>query len=115
MAQKSISSQSYKRSKYRHKVVLLSLFYKTASLFWFSLFFLPLSGFWPFSFSLKLLLHIHNLQNVTGGYDGDNYYEDILEYKDGGGWRKVGEMQNGRNYHGLSPVNFNDFANYCNN
>ena len=35
---KSISSQSYKRSKYSHKMALLSLFYETVSLFGFSLF-----------------------------------------------------------------------------
>ena len=55
MAQKSFFSQSYKRSKYRHEMALLSLFfYKMASLFWFSLFLLPLSGFWPFSFKPPL-------------------------------------------------------------
>ena len=61
---------------------------------------------------LILLLHIPYLLNVTGGYDGDSN-KDILEYKDG--WKKVGQLQNGRRYHGTSPVNFKDFANYCNN
>ena len=59
------------------------------------------------------VLHI-NLPNVTGGVDDDDVKnEDILEYKDG--WKKVGQLQNGRSYHALSPVNFKDFANYCNN
>ena len=61
------------------------------------------------------MLHMPNLPNVTGGGDYGVYNKDILEYKDGGGWKKVGELQNGRRYHALSPVNFNDFANYCNN
>ena len=47
---KVLFSQSYKHSKYSHEMALLSLFYETASLFWFSLFLLSLSGFWPFSF-----------------------------------------------------------------
>ena len=62
------------------------------------------------------MFHIPHLPNVTGGYAGNGkhpYNKDILEYKDG--WKKVGELQNKRNYHGLSRVNFNDFANYCNN
>ena len=53
------------------------------------------------------------MPNVTGGYDGDSYNEDILEYKDG--WKKVGQLQNGRGYHALSIVNFDNFANKCNN
>ena len=53
------------------------------------------------------------MPNVTGGYDGDSYNEDILEYKDG--WKKVGQLQNLRSDHAVSPINFKDFANYCNN
>jgi len=48
-----------------------------------------------------------------GQNDEDIYSEDILEYKDG--WKKVGQLQNGRSYPELSPINFNDFENYCNN
>ena len=52
---------------------------------------------------------------VLGGYDGgDAYSEDILEYRDGDGWRKVGAMKNGRAYHALSLVKYKDIHNYCN-
>ena len=60
-----------------------------------------------------LLLHIPHLPNVTGGSYLGGYSEDILEYKDG--WKKVGQLQNGRGYHALSIVNFDNFANKCNN
>ena len=50
MAQKSFFSQSYKHQSITTKWHFWAFFYETASLFWFSLFLLPLSGFWPFSF-----------------------------------------------------------------
>ena len=48
---------------------------------------------------------------VTGGSDNS---DDILEAR-GGEWRKVGTLTNGREFQGVSIVNFNDFAKYCNN
>ena len=46
----------------------------------------------------------------------DRYFNsrgDILEYKDGDNWRKVGSMKNKRYFHAISRVNFNDFSDYC--
>ena len=54
------------------------------------------------------------LLHVTGGWDGDDYSDDILEAR-GGEWRKLGTLTNGRSNPGVSVVNFNDFAKYCNN
>ena len=52
--------------------------------------------------------------HVTGGYDGDDHSDDILEAR-GGEWRKVGTLTRGRYSPGVSIVNFKDFAEYCNN
>ena len=40
--------------------------------------------------------------------------KDILEYREGEGWKKVGVMKNGRKYHATSLVKYQDFKNYCN-
>ena len=53
---------------------------------------------------------------VTGGsYDigKDDNSEEILEYIGEDGWRKVGVMKNGRSYHGISLVKYEDFEDYC--
>ena len=52
------------------------------------------------------------LAYVIGGYDGDEHYDDILEYKDSDSWSKLGTMTKGRSYHGLSVVSINDFPDY---
>ena len=67
-----------------------SFFDETVSLFWFSL----VTGD-------KTLLDEWN-------------FEDILEYRDGDGWKKVGAMKNERNYHGISVIKYEDFKDYCN-
>ena len=55
------------------------------------------------------------LDRVIGGYDGgDTYSKDILEYRDGNGWRKVGSLKNARSYHALSHVKYMEIHNYCN-
>ena len=43
-----------------------AFFYEMASLFWFSLFLLPLSGFWPFSFPLGGVKNIQTIFFGTG-------------------------------------------------
>ena len=55
------------------------------------------------------------LARVSGGYDGDGggYNDDILEYKDGDSWRKLGDMNKRRSFHGLGVVSIADFPN-CN-
>ena len=55
---------------------------------------------------------------VTGGEYG-GFWEserskDILEYKEGDGWRKEGEMKNGRDTFAVSNVKYEDFHAYCN-
>ena len=52
--------------------------------------------------------------HVTGGWDDDGSTDDILEAQ-GGEWRKLGTLIRGRIDLGVSMVNFNDFADYCNN
>ena len=52
--------------------------------------------------------------HVTGGNDGDDLSDDILEAR-GGEWRKLVKLTRGRSDQGVSIVNFNDFAKYCNN
>ena len=50
---------------------------------------------------------------VAGGTDTENRNRnEILEYKDGR-WDKIGTMNNAREYHGVSLINFNDFSDYC--
>ena len=61
MAQKSFFSQSYKRSKYRHEVVLLSLFLRNSVIILVFTVFAStaLSGFWPFTFKkMKMFLFL---------------------------------------------------------
>ena len=57
--------------------------------------------------------------HVTGGYDrGGGFSDDILEAVGGRGgrqWRKVATLTNRRSHQGISIVNFNNFAKYCNN
>ena len=48
----------------------------------------------------------------TGGYDRGRR-KDILEYRYGYGWIKVGTMMNVRSHHATSLVDFEDFADYC--
>ena len=50
---------------------------------------------------------------VTGGEDGNCDSEDILEYRDGDGWRKVGAMRHARAYSGVSIIKYEDFKDYC--
>jgi len=61
------------------------------------------------------VITVNNRVLLFGGWAGDNYKgrRDILEYRDGDNWRKVGSMKNGRGYHALSRVNYNDFSDYC--
>ena len=60
------------------------------------------------------LTHVTMLLHVTGGYAVDGYIDDILEAQ-GGKWRKVGTLTTKRAQQGVSIVNINDFAKYCNN
>ena len=60
---------------------------------------------------MTLFLHL-TLTRVTGGWDGD-YSADILEYRDGEGWRVVGEMKNARLSHATSVVAFDQIKNNC--
>ena len=52
---------------------------------------------------------------VSGGYlgvgKGDS--EDILEYRDGDGWRKIGTMKIARENHGQSLVKYEKFEQFC--
>ena len=66
-----------------------------------------------------ILLLPLTLACVTGGnYDAgegiDIGSEDILEYRDGEGWRKVGAMKNVRSAHAVSLVKYEDFKDSCN-
>ena len=54
-------------------------------------------------------------RGVTGGRDDDlDYSADILEYRDGDGWSKIGTMREARTEHGTSVIEFKDFERYCN-
>ena len=59
---------------------------------------------------MVILLHLP----YTGGYGGVTPYDDILEYRDGDGWSKIGKMRDRRDYHGTSVIEFKDFEQYCN-
>ena len=68
-----------------------------------------------------IMSHLPALFSVTGGSFGTgryvgigNYSADILEYRDGDGWRKIGTMKDGRSSHGTSVIEFKDFERYCN-
>ena len=63
-----------------------------------------------------LLLHGTSLTLtcVIGGYD-DEHREEILEYRDGDGWRQVGSMKNGRYDHAISLVEYDNFMKLCEN
>ena len=53
--------------------------------------------------------------HVTGGnFRVGDYNEDILEYRDGDGWSKIGTMRDARNYHATSIIEFKEFEEYCN-
>ena len=84
----------------------------------------PMSGVRVITFNNRVLLFgewkhfiinviFLTLARVSGGSDGDQPYDDILEYKVGDGWKEVGTMTKARGYHGLSVVSINDFP-YCN-
>ena len=61
-----------------------------------------------------LYLHVpHTVAHVTGGYDGNDETADILEYREGEDWMKVGEMKNSRSGHGISKIDHYQFINYC--
>ena len=62
-----------------------------------------------------LRLHHTALACVTGGSFGfsDNS-EDILEYRDRDGWKKLGAMKNARHHSAVSNVKYEDFKDYCN-
>ena len=54
-------------------------------------------------------------RGVTGGLGGNgDYSTDILEYRDGDGWSKIGTMREARSLHGTSVIEFKDFERYCN-
>ena len=61
-----------------------------------------------------ILLHSLLLTHVTGGSGDGGYSEDILEYRDGDGWSKIGVMREARAYHGTSVIEFKDFERFCN-
>ena len=61
---------------------------------------------------LTLFLHL-TLTHVTGGYNDDDRSADILEYRDGEGWRDVGEMKSARALHATSVVAFDQIKNKC--
>ena len=54
------------------------------------------------------------MANVTGGDDGFKNRKDILEYREGDGWKKVGAMKKGKSDHAILPVKYGDFKDYCN-
>ena len=87
-----------------------SFFDETVSLFWFSLFLLQLTGFWLISFKLHWCALVTGDKTLLDEWN----FEDILEYRDGDGWKKVGAMKNERNYHGISVIKYEDFKDYCN-
>ena len=52
--------------------------------------------------------------DITGGMDGSNYYDYILQFNpDDGSWTQVGQLQVARESHGASVVNVDDVINYC--
>ena len=54
------------------------------------------------------------LARVTGGTDGPDNYDEILELADGENWIGVGKMKHARYQFGLSLVyNFKDFESKC--
>ena len=50
----------------------------------------------------------------TGGWNVDSKKADILEYRDGDGWRNIGAMRDARVNHATSLIDFKDVEDYCN-
>ena len=45
----------------------------------------------------------------TGGWDGDNYVDQILEYNvSRDEWTLIGQMKEARNWHGVSIIDFDE-------
>ena len=61
-----------------------------------------------------LLSYIHITGGEYGGFWDGKQSDDILEYKDGDGWKKVGTMKKGRVHSGVSNVRYEEFKDYCN-
>ena len=60
-----------------------------------------------------LILCLHLI--LAGGSDGKHGSgSDILEYRDGEGWRKLGAMKSVRSDHATSVVAFDQMKNHCN-
>ena len=56
----------------------------------------------------------HKHSNITGGYDGNNPRNYILQFNsDDGTWKEVGQLQHKRGWHGASLVNVKDIVDYC--
>ena len=56
------------------------------------------------------------LGRITGGLassDGSDVREDILEYRDNDGWRKVGTMKKGRQFHATSLIAYDQIKDTC--
>ena len=73
-----------------------------------------LFGEWRKDINITTVCASLQLFHVTGGaYDGVKPSDEILEYRDDNGWRKVGAMMMRRNYHAVSLVKYEDFMDKC--
>merc|ERR1712110_924705 len=58
---------------------------------------------------------VDNRVLLSGGRDDDgDRSADILEYRDGEGWNKIGTMRDAKYYHATSIIEFKEFEEYCN-
>ena len=64
---------------------------------------------------MKLSLHRPLIPTYVTGGSSDNYRnsDNILEYRHGDGWGKVGKMKNERSYHATSLVGFEKYRFWC--
>ena len=59
-------------------------------------------------------LYISKLQPLAGGWDDNNVYATILKFDPRTlSWSQVGEMDQGRGYHGASVVRAEDVEQFC--
>ena len=50
----------------------------------------------------------------SGGYDDNNFFSEVLRYDAStGDWVKTGDLQTPRVGHGVSIVDWNDIAAFC--
>jgi len=73
------------------------------------------AGELPVALQLLRGVSLNNNIFMTGGYDGSDSHDSILQFNpEDGSWTQVGQLQTARHYHGASVVSVDDIIDYCN-